>query len=511
MGWNDVSFHGSDQIPTPNIDALAYSGVILNSHYAQPLCSPSRAALLTGKYPLHNGMQHNVILEAEPWGLPLTEKLLPQYLQELGYTTHAVGKWHLGFFHKEYTPTYRGFDSFFGFWNGYEDYYSHITMESACGVILEGYDMRRNLSVDYSSMGKYSTQLFTDEAVSIINRHDTKTGPLFLYLSHPAPHAGNYEEPLQAPEEDIHKFEYIQDPERRIYAAMVSQLDRSVGAVLTALRSNGMLDDSIILFSSDNGAITEGIHANRGSNWPLRGMKGSPWEGAIRTVACIWSNKLTHPRTVSHQLVHITDWMPTLYSAAGGDVSKLGQLDGVDQWKSFSQKATPPRSELLINIDDVSGYAALRVDHLKYINGTTLLGFQDGWYGVSGTPDPEQPEYDPEDVLSSPAGKAFKMVIDAENLLQIREEATVRCSDSDPESSVPCKPQLTPCLFDVVRDPCERRNLYRREYSRFFETQISRYRSGAVRPANARADHRANPRLWNGTWTNWGDYQDSVL
>ncbi|XP_049808943.1 arylsulfatase B-like [Schistocerca nitens] len=366
LGWNDVGFHGSDEIPTPNIDALAYHGVILNSHYVQPLCTPSRAALLTGKYPLHTGMQHLVILEPEPWGLPLNETLLPQRLRGLGYATHAVGKWHLGFYQREYTPTYRGFDSHFGFWNGFQDYYDHTVQASFSP--FKGYDMRRGLEVDYDSAGRYSTDAFSEEAERVIARHDASR-PLFLYLAHLAPHAANPAQPLQPPPRPLPDLRHIGDPARRAYAAMVWRLDESVGRVVSALERRGLLENSLLVFASDNGAATSGVHANHGSNWPLRGMKGTPWEGGVRGVAAVWSPRLK-PR-VSRQLMHITDWMPTLYSAAGGDVRSLGRLDGVDMWPSLLRGGTSsPRRHVLINIDDREGYAALRVGNLKYVNGT---------------------------------------------------------------------------------------------------------------------------------------------
>nr|CAD7586143.1 unnamed protein product [Timema genevievae] len=249
---------------------------------------------------------------------------MPEFLKEAGYSTHAVGKWHLGFFRKEYTPTYRGFDSHYGYWNGYQDYYDHSMLATL--VPYKGYDMRRDLDLDYSNQGRYSTDLFTDEAVRLIQTHDSRR-PMFLYLSHLAPHAGNEDDPFQAPDEEVAKFPHIDDPERRVYAAMVSRLDQSVGEVVTALRTKGMLDNSIIVFMSDNGAPTFGVHSNRGSNWPLRGMKESPWEGGVRGVAAVWSPLLAKTQRVSNQMMHMSDWLPTLYSAAGTSLITDGSLD----------------------------------------------------------------------------------------------------------------------------------------------------------------------------------------
>nr|CAD7413544.1 unnamed protein product [Timema poppensis] len=328
MGWNDVSFHGSDQIPTPNIDALAFNGVILNSQYAQPVCTPSRAALMTGKYPIHTGMQGYPLLGAEPRGLP-PGKLLPEYLRELGYTNRAIGKWHLGFYKRELTPTYRGFDSHLGYWTGFVSYYDYILQDKYTDGEFSGFDLRRNLTLARDLVGQYATDVFTDEAVRIISTH-RETEPLFLYLAHLAPHAGNRGKLLEAPQEVVNKFDYIADPNRRTYAgeglqknknntrrAMVSKLDDSVGRVTEALQRRGMLGDSVIVFMSDNGGSTIGDFPNWGSNYPLRGLKDTLWEGGVRVPGFIWSPLLQQTPRVSNQVMHITDWLPTLYTAAG--------------------------------------------------------------------------------------------------------------------------------------------------------------------------------------------------
>jgi arylsulfatase A-like enzyme len=449
-------------------------------------------------------MQQNLILEPEPWGLPLSEVLLPQHLSALGYTSHAVGKWHLGFFKKAYTPTARGFSSHFGFWNGYQDYYTHTVQASF--LPYEGYDMRHNLEVAHDARGHYSTDLFTDEAVTIINRHDTKNSSLFLYLSHLAPHAGNYENPLQAPQDSIKRFTYIRDHDRRTYAAMIWKLDESVGKVMLALKENRMLDHTIVVFVSDNGAPTIGIHPNPGSNWPLKGVKGTPWEGSSRTVALLWSKALQKRRRVSYQLMHISDWLPTLYSAAGGDVSQLTGIDGLDMWDAISQDLPSPRTRLLVNIDDHSGYSALRFGRYKYVNGSALFGNLDTWTENPSSED-ESPGYDTGAVLSSMTAKALSSCTNLttrKEMEDLRHQATLRCNGPDFR---PCTPLIQPCVFDVESDPCERQNLYENmsETLSLLEAEMVTYRRTQVKPNNRRSEKFADPKYWNNTWTYWKD------
>jgi arylsulfatase B len=478
------------------------------------------------------GMQHLVILEPEPWGLPLNETLLPQHLKRNGYTTHAIGKWHLGFFRKEYTPTYRGFDSHFGYWQGLQDYYQHTV--HATYTSEYGYDMRRNMTVDWSAKGKYSTTLFTEEAVRLIREHNVDD-PMFMYLAHLAPHTGNSEDPLQAPDEEIAKFAHIADPERRIYAAMVSMLDKSVGSVITALRDKHMLENSIILFMSDNGAQTVGVHANTGSNYPFRGMKNSPWEGAVRGVSAVWSPLIKKPQRVSNALMHISDWLPTFYSAAGLNKTELPKMDGVDMWQSISEGVDSPRTELLYNIDDVYDYGALRQGNWKYLYGSVSKGKADAWYGSSGKK--KEYFYDDKSVLSSQAASALAGVItyeqikeknekgisdnftrkllDPEIIKSLRGSAKIDCPpidfDNVHESKI-CNPVESPCLFDLKADPCERINLAaeRPMIVMNMERALTRYKQTALPIRNVPRDPNADPAKWNNTWTNWQDCEDVI-
>lgn len=270
MGSHDMSFRGMNQFYTPNIDAMAAHGTIMNHHYTPNLCTPSRAAFLTGKDPINTGMQHFVIPNEEPWGLPLRESLMPEVFRANGYKTHLVGKWHLGFHEKNYTPLNRGFDTHFGYYGGYISYYTH----SADCFMLPcdlGVDLRSGFKTNFTVNGQYATDLFTDEAVRRIEEHDTRNG-LFLVINHLAPHTGSETDPLEAPPEIVEKFNYIANEDRRKYAAMIYKMDQGIGKVFLSLKKKGILENTIVLFYSDNGAPTQGLFANAGSNYPLRGV-----------------------------------------------------------------------------------------------------------------------------------------------------------------------------------------------------------------------------------------------
>lgn len=178
------------------------------------MCTPSRSSVLTGKDPHNLGMQTWVIQANEAFGLGLDQKLMSNYFQDAGYRTHLIGKWHLGFFQREYTPTYRGFDSFFGYYNGLIDYYNFTYVQPGPNYI--GYDFRKNTEVIHDVQpGKYATDLFTEEALKIIKKHDCSKKPLFLMLNHLAPHTGNDYDLMQAPASEVEKFNYIENVKRR--------------------------------------------------------------------------------------------------------------------------------------------------------------------------------------------------------------------------------------------------------------------------------------------------------
>ncbi|XP_054740274.1 arylsulfatase B [Anastrepha obliqua] len=513
LGFNDVGFHGSAQIPTPNIDALAFSGLILNNYYVNPICTPSRAALMTGKYPIHTGMQHTVLYGAEPRGLPLTEKILPQYLNELGYSSHIAGKWHLGHYKNIYTPLQRGFKTHVGFWTGHHDFFDHTAVEHG----MWGLDMRKGMEIGYEFHGKYTTDIVTDEAVRVIADHNATAQPLFLYVAHAAVHSGNPYNPLPAPDDVVAKLEQIEDMGRRRYAAMLVKLDESVGRIVQELQARNMLQDSIIVFSTDNGGPPQGFNLNHASNWPLRGVKNSMWEGGVRGAALLWSPRLQSRPRVAEQRMQIVDWLPTLLSAAGGVNAEQSlhnasaALDGLSIWHALSQDEPSPRRTILHNIDDIWGSAALTMGDWKLVVGTNYPLMWNGWYGPPGVRDAKA--YDYKMLQRCPAGHALaslNMTPSVAEVIRMRSAATVNCVLELTPSACDYKGRK-PCLYNVREDPCEYYN-QAEKYPNILKTlldELKRLNETAVPAANKPDDPRGDPRLHNYVWTNFGDVVDS--
>jgi arylsulfatase A-like enzyme len=347
LGWKDVGFHGSD-IKTPQIDKLAQGGARLEQFYVQPMCTPTRAALMTGRYPLRYGLQMVVIPSAGLYGLPTDEWLLPQTLKEAGYETAIVGKWHLGHAKQEFWPRQRGFDHQYGPLLGEIDYFTH----EAHG--------KRDWFRDNKAIKEkgYVTTLFGDEAVRLIRTHDPAR-PLFLYLAFTAPHA-----PYQAPQEYLDRYAAIADPARRAYAAMIAAMDDQIGRVLEALEQRGMRDDTLVVFHSDNGGprsakVTGEVDMSKSTipcdNGPYRDGKGTFYEGGTRVVSLAsWPGKI-EAGSIVDQPMHVVDMYPTLAGLAGASLTKTKPLDGVDVWRVISEGKKSPRSEVVYNVTPLGG------------------------------------------------------------------------------------------------------------------------------------------------------------
>ncbi|XP_065213376.1 arylsulfatase B-like [Planococcus citri] len=520
LGWNDVGFHGSDQIPTPNIDALAYNGLILNRHYTQPTCTPSRAALMTGKYPIRLGLQGQPITPNVKVGLPLTEKILPQHLKDLGYVTRLIGKWHLGHYTYDFTPTKRGFDSHFGYYNGWIRYNDSVL---TAGNKKWGYDAWNNHDRAADRFkGKYATDVFTEEAVNIIKNHDTST-PLFLDVSHVAVHAGfNNLLQVRNEQENNERFANIEDQHRRLFAGVLTALDESVGKLMVALDEKNMLENSIILFIADNGGATmesagneKSKFKNSASNWPLRGMKSSITEGGVRGVAAIWSPLFkSRANSVSNTMVHLTDWLPTFYAAAGGDIGKLGIIDGVNQWPYLTGKEnSPARKELLINFNEKNNDGALIIDDWKFIRVNNSRSVE--YSGVSGRDSIYS--YSMEKVLQTKThtilNKFPKNDISdpASKFAQLRSESTISENCKDRINVLGCFRKG--CLFNIKNDPCEfnDQSENKQDLRIEYEKKLNSYRDQVVPQQNIDEDKDYDPKKFGNYWTPWVNSFGSVI
>ena len=362
QGWKDVGFHGSD-IKTPNLDALAAGGVKLERFYALPMCTPSRAALLTGRYPHRYGLQTLVIPSAAGYGLPTDEYILPQALKETGYRTAIVGKWHLGHGDRKYWPRQRGFDVQYGPLLGEIDYFTH-----------SAHDVRDWFRDNEPIVEEgYVTQLIGKNAVELIEKHDPAT-PLFLYLTFTAPHS-----PYQAPQEYLDRYAHVDDPARRAYSAMITAMDDQIGLVVKALEARKMRENTLIVFQSDNGGprsakFTGEVDMSKSTippdNGPFRDGKASLYEGGTRVVAL--ANWPAHIKggTAVDQPLHEVDMYPTLVGLAGVKPTKNKPLDGVDIWGTLSKGQRSPRTEVVYGIEPFRG--AVMKDDWKLVWNATL-------------------------------------------------------------------------------------------------------------------------------------------
>lgn len=318
LGYADLGFNGSKQLRTPNIDKLALTGVTFtNAYVSAPVCSPSRAGLLTGKNQVRFGYDNNLAenqpgFDPEFMGLPLSEKTIANRLKELGYVTGLIGKWHLGDKPK-FHPINRGFDEFWGYTGGGHDYF----MAEPDG---KGYNSPIECNYKTPQPITYITDDKGDECVGFIKRH--KSESFFLYASFNAPHA-----PMQATEDDLNLFKNIKDEKRRKYCAMVYRLDVNVGKIMKALKEEGLSENTVVVFLSDNGGPAD---SNASINAPLNGQKGILLEGGIRVPFVVnWPGKIIAGKVINAPVSSL-DILPTFVETAGGKISENDDLDGVN-------------------------------------------------------------------------------------------------------------------------------------------------------------------------------------
>ncbi|KAK2170977.1 hypothetical protein NP493_1118g00005 [Ridgeia piscesae] len=447
LGWNDVGWH-NPKMKTPTLNRLAEEGVTLNYSYVHPVCTPSRAAILTGYYPFKTGLQHGALRKDKPYGLPLSYRLLPERLRDLGYSTHMIGKWHLGFCRWQYTPTYRGFDSFLGFYTGAQDYYKHKTFG------LRGYDFRYNTTIHKKRRSKYSTFAFARRAIDVVKAHDTEK-PLFLYLSFQAVHL-----PFQVPQRFEDMYKHVKQKKRRIYSGMVTAMDRAIGKIYSALVRRKMIKNTLLVFISDNGGA-----ANRGggNNWPLRGGKSTLWEGGTRVPTFVWGRMLRKKSYTNNALVHAVDWLPTILAAAGAKPESFMTMDGINQWRTISRRAPPRRKEFIYGMNEISGRAAIRMGKYKLMVG------KPGRYGG---------HYRPRQRRRKKAGRGLNTNASRRHL------------------------NITK-LFNIEDDPTERTNIakmYPKIVTRM-KARLAYYRRHLVPALNPRKLRKAHPKHWGKVWT----------
>ncbi|KAJ9457877.1 Arylsulfatase [Diplonema papillatum] len=417
LGWNDIERHGSPQIATPHINNICDEGVLLNRYYGQPVCSPTRSTIMSGRHVIHSGI-YNAFGQPSNLRLNITWKLMPQYFAEQGYDTHMVGKWHLGQNVLASLPTGRGFQTYLGYWSGSQDYYTHSTNHV--------YDFQEQTETAFQYNGTYSTYIFTDRAVRILKEQyaNESSNPFFFYLAYQ-----NVHWPLEAPEEFMQQCAEIPDKQRQTVCALALALDQGIGNVTQALADIGKLDDTIVVFSSDNGGPSNGYEGTQSNNYPLRGGKATLWEGGTRLDGCIRGPGL-RKGAVWDGLMHTTDWLGTLLDAVGATPPSPPQPgDGMSVWSSLAEvNNTSPRTWLLYethpNFADpiVHGSAYRRADGMKIIwTGPETPAMEEGWFPPSG-----------------------------------QNPATVKYSvDCGPPPSKASNCSNTWCLFNVTADPCE--------------------------------------------------------
>jgi len=361
QGYADVGFNGCKDIPTPNIDRIAKNGVVFSNGYVSyAVCAPSRAGLITGRYQDRFGYSRNPLYRPfdDNIGLPLTEQTLPEYLEQSGYNTMAIGKWHLGV-HEKFRPYNRGFNEFFGFLGGGHRYFPEeyeIANQDSAKNEAQSYRTKLVRNKTVVEEKEYLTDALSGEAVSFIGRN--KEQPFFLYLAYNAPHT-----PLQATPKYLSRFENIKDAKRKTYAAMVSAVDDGVGLILDKLNQLQLTENTIVVFLSDNGGPE---NDNGSDNGALRGGKGSLFEGGIRVPFAIQWLKQIKKGTRYDKPVISLDIFATIAANIKNAAQPKNVLDGTDLLPFINgSKKDPPHDYLFWRQYDQKNYAVVAASGFK--------------------------------------------------------------------------------------------------------------------------------------------------
>ena len=353
LGWADVGYHDEEVIRTPSIDRLAREGAQLDRFYATPICSPTRAALMTARDPIRLGVAYATVL---PWsnnGIHPDERFMPESFRDAGYQTAMVGKWHLGHAQQTYHPNERGFEHFYGHLHTEVGYFPPFANQGGKDFQVNG------KSIDDEG---YETFLLADEASRWIRERD-KEKPFFLYIPFIAPHT-----PLDAPEDLKARYAEMEDDRkptrsdhsdntrrigklsgrpsaRPMYAAVVDAMDQAIGRVLATLDEEDLAKDTIVFFFSDNGGAA---YASGGAdNVPLRGGKGNTFEGGIRVVSVMRWPGVIEPGTKVESIISVMDIFPSLAAAANVPIEGTRKLDGRNMWPAIAEKKKIEREDLL--------------------------------------------------------------------------------------------------------------------------------------------------------------------
>ena len=555
FGWAHVGWHRNkqphdnvltahDDVSTPNLDALAADGLILDRHYAHKICSPSRCAIQTGRAPIHVNVQ-NVLPESvnpkDPiggyQGIPLNMSGMATVLRRGGYRTHLVGKWDVGMATELHHPKARGYESFFGYWHHANDYWTNV-VESCLGntsstgrtssssrhhVAIRDL-WRFNASFDGPASDSqngvhcsqhnqapvdepcvYEEELLAREAAAIIARHEPSE-PLFLFYSSHLIHV-----PLQVPVRYEAAFASVRDPFRRIALAMGNFLDDQVGSIVGALKARGMWETTLFTFHADNGGEIMGAGLCGGNNWPLTGGKFSNWEGGIRVNAFVAGGALPVARrgATESALTAVWDWLATYAFLAGVDptdhaaaAAGLPPIDSANLWPLLSQGSdlhtAPPRSEVVIG------------------ETTALSPNGDGRTLVGGLLQQEGPHGGGE--VATGGQKLYKLLLGAPDR-KFTIDQYVRTGPSWPNASSRLVPlshfktcgrdAVSGCLFELTSDPYEQRNLAAALPQRF-EAMLARMdtlQATVYSPVRG----RASPRACKAATTRYGGYWGPFL